>query len=1101
MNTKLIKKQLILLLFVFSAVLPAWAQTTTSSIVGRVMDDQGPVAEALVVARNTATGATHHTFSGQNGTYRISGLQVGDPYDVKVDAMGYKSATVTGITTQLGAPVTVDITLRLSSSSLEEVVVSASALRSANAAGAYTNVDGDAIAQVPSSTRSLNDLLKLTPQSTVMGGGFAVGGGNFRGSSVTVDGASFNNTFGLGTNLPAGGTPLSLEAVEQMSIRIAPFDVRQSGFQGGAINVVTKHGTNEWHGSVYNYYTGSSLCGDRVGEHVLINNQSFNNQMGFTLSGPIVKDKLFFFVNAEYNVDNEAGATARARTDASQGYGDGSEYHRPTEQQMDSIRNFLVSNLDYAPGRYQGYSISSPDYKLLARLDWNINSNNHFYLRFNTTHNTTSSAPSSSMYPIGSNPTITFTASDGQTYTVNRTDEGRLSPYALYFESARYLMEKNFTSLAAELNSSLFEGRGSNILRATWSYQCEPRSYSSRVFPTVDILEPYGDGDYAMFTTFGLDPFTYNTGSSVHTLNVTDELTYTLQNHTLVGGLQFEYGSTKNPYLPGSAGWYVYDSWQSFVDDVTSQSASPVMFMIAHANLDDPTATASASFTDTRTSLYAQDEWTVNPRLLLTAGLRLEMPTYAFPFDNANKDFDRIAAENPNSSFAGLSTGQLPRATVNVSPRLGFEWDMKKDHTAVLRGGTGLFTGRIPYVWIVSATSFSNCLSYQYITDGTGIHFADDRADIINGIYADQPFQQQDLAASTTSVVLAEDLTMPTSWKSSLSADLQLPLGVKATFEGVYSLNYNEVVATTLGYTQSGTIQLPGEPEERPLYTSENILNQDGAVMHGTYLHNSQDLHGRYLSFSAQLRKEFGFGLNLSAAYTYSNSLSITDGNGDQPSNLAATSNVGDGNSPELGYSAYVSPHRVIAGASYTVFQNRRTATKVSLFYEGLNMAFNSSGWGSARFSYLIKNVSGMGTSQLAYIPTEEELEQMPFSSDDNRAEYAAFIADDSHLSSHRGEYSTRGAMRAPWHNNIDLKVCQEFYFNVSGRSTTLEIGLDVINLANLLNSDWGSYQILSSETILQYKNNEYTFTQPVWNTYQNLRSTYQLLLHATWKF
>ena len=1101
--SKTIKRLLVVLVGVLFAT-SVYAQSTTASIAGHVTDENGPLTDAMITAVYTPSGIAYHAFSNRDGSFRINGVVAGGPYTVKVEHMAHRPLVLNNVQAPLSGTVVLNLVMKADAVTLEEVVVTAEMNSNMDIqnSGAGTFISNQTIENVPTTNRSMNDILKLTPQGSVAAGGFSVGGGNYRGSSVTVDGASFNNAFGIGSNLPAGGSPLSLDAIDQISINLTPFDVRQSGFQGGAINVVTKHGGNQWHASVYDYYTSNALHGVKIDDDKLPNVKTLNNVMGMTLSGPIIKDKLFFFVNAEYTMDEEAGSTATAQETADPNWEPGSSVHRPTVEQMETIRTFLKDNYNgYDPGRYQGYSLKTPDYKLLARLDWNINKDNLFNIRFSHTHTYTSNIPSSSMDPIGKKDTKFIIG--GVEYSVNRNDEGRQSYYTMYFESARYYQEQNFTSLAAELNSRLFKGKGTNTLRATWSLQNEPRSHYGELFPTVDILEPYvksnGDTGYAFYTTFGIDPFTYMNTRRVNTVNVTDELTYTVGIHNIIGGVQFEFNRIINGFMRGGAGWYIFDSWETFAN-----GGNPLSMMITHANLDDPKATVYPTFDQNQLSLYAQDEMEFSKYFKFTAGLRLELPFVTFPNNNLNKDFADIAAKNPESSFAGLSTDDFPAVSLNVSPRVGFNWDVLKDRSLVVRGGTGLFTGRIPNVWIVSAAGNSNVLQYSYIANyytGNQVYpFCADREDIINAIYAGSAYHQQDLPAPTGATILAKDLRMPTSWKSSLAVDAKLPFGIKGTLEGIYSYNYNEVIATTLGYRLGDSIQLPGEPEKRAGYVSENIMSKSGEVMNGYYLHNAKDLHGRYYSITAQLEKNFAFGLDLMAAYTHSFSMSVTDGSGEQIYNLASINNVNDNNGHELGYSAFVTPNRIIASAAYTINEGVYTATKLGLFYEGYNIG-RVGNYTQTGMSYLIKNVSGMGGTQLIYIPTKDELKDMPFSSDENRDAYETFISNDRYLNAHRGEYSMRNCVTAPWVNRINLKVDQLFYFNVGGQQTVLEVGADLNNVGNLFNSEWGTYKQISSETILEYKNGQYTFTEPKWNSYKDFVSTWQLLLHVRYSF
>lgn len=1088
--------------------LNAVAQSTTTSITGYVSDGKNPIQDAVVTILHVPSGTPYYAITNQKGIYVLNNIMSGGPYTVRVERLNYKTMIIKGVEALLGEVAVVDVTLTPSSVRLEEVMVLGDGnSMSFDRSGASVHFSSNVIEGIPNTSRTLREVLKLTPQSMGTPTGISIGGGNYRSSAVSVDGASFNNSFGIGSSLPAGGTPISIEAIDQLIVNITPFNVRHSGFQGSAINMVTKRGTNTWHGSVYDYFTASSLQGQKVDTFLITSSRTLNNSTGFTVGGPLVKNKLFLFLNGEYTEDYEAGSSVQVRPDDSYSYGGSSGYNRPTVAQMDDIQQFLNDRFGYNPGRYQNYSTRTPDYKLFARLDWRINDNNLFHIRVSHTHVSVPNSPSSSMSPLGGTDTRVVSGPD--TFSVNRFNAGRLSPYALPFESARYNQHMNFTTVAAELNTRLMNERGNNLFRVTWSLQNEPRSFVGSVFPTVDILEPYTDANgntqLTIFTTFGPDPFTYGNLRRVNTVTATDEFTYKTGIHSILAGAQLEWNNIVNGFMQGGAGWYVYDSWQSFLDDANGvEGAGPSLFMITHANMDDPTQQAFPTFNHSHLSLYAQDEIEFNRFFKFTYGLRVEMPFIRFRYENRNTDFEDIAAKHPGSSFAGLSTADVPRTTFHASPRIGFNWDILHNRKLVMRGGSGLFTGRIPNVWLVSAAGNSNCIQYQYIANtSTGqevVNFNPDRDEIIQNLYHEHNYQRTGLPAPTGATILARDLRMPTSWKTSLALDYQMPGDVKLTVEGIYSFNLNEVYATLLGYQEDGTVLLPGEPEARTHYTSENITNRDGARMGGYYLHNVKDLHGQYLSLTAQLSKSFKFGLDLMAAYTYSRSTTVSDGVADQISSFSNTANVNDCNSPEIGFSNFVAPHRVIAAISYLIKEGQHTATKLGLFYEGLNMGYYN-GFYMTRQSYLIGNVSGLTSPQLMYIPTTAELADMPFVSEENRNAFEEFISGDRYLNSHRGEYSKRNGGTAPWVNRINFKISQEIYFNVSGHRQTLDVGLDIHNLGNLLNSQWGAYKVLNSDVVLQYKDGAYTFSQPTWSVYNNFSSTWQILLHVRYAF
>lgn len=1001
--------------------------------------------------------------------------------------LGYRGVEYTGVYAPLGEVLTLNASVEVEAVGLDAAVFTADGLESGmniNRAGVGTSISEQTISSLPTASRSMNDVMKLTPQASSTTNGLAIGGGNYRSSYVTVDGAAFNNAFGIGSNLPAGGSPISLDALEQMSVNITPFDVRHSGFTGGAINAVTKSGSNEWHASVYNYYNSDKLKGNKVaGEEVDVT-ESLNNTTGFTLGGPIIKNKLFFFVNFEYAMDVTPGSSYRVRENDTQEYGGNTKFVRPTEAFMEEVKTYLADKYKYNPGRYQGYSLSTPDWKLMARVDWNINDNHKFNIRYSQTMNKYSSSPSGSISPLSSS-------------VYNRNTYGRTTQYAQFFESSRYFQEQNFMSLAAELNSR-FGNNASNVLRVTWSHQNEPRSFVGDLFPTVDILEPLEDGTKAVLTSFGQDPFTYGNLRDVQTVVVTDEFSYIKGINNIVAGLQFEWDDTKNGYMQGGAGYYVYNSWDDF-----KNGATPAAFAITHANRDD-LQQVYPSFQYMQASAYVQDELTFSDYFKLTAGVRFEMPFYPAIEGNTNKEFLELA--KGDNTIHGLSTADMPKARLNISPRIGFNWDVLKNRNLILRGGTGVYTGRIPFVWIVSAAGNSNCLQAQYIdnTGATAPAFSTSVSGILNNLYGGS-FKAGDLPAPQSTTIMAKDLKMPTTWKSSLAIEGRLPGGIKATLEGIYNKDLSAVYVTRLGQTQvDGGVQLPGEPKARPSWKSESLKNSQNKDVMPYYISNT-DAKGYYYSVTAMLQKDFSFGLSMMAAYTRSASKSASEGIGDQVSsayNTMTYSSMGS-NTAELGHSAFVSPNRLIANISYRIDEGSFGATTLGLFYEGYNHCYVGN-YSYTRYSYTMPDVTGDGGAyNLVYIPTESDLNNMTFADDANRQAFDKFIENDKYLSRHRGEYSERGGVVAPWQHRFNFKVAQDFDFRVAGRKNTIQVALDVNNIGNLLNSNWGTYDRLSSDSILKYdsKTSTYTFTEPTWSKVATVASTWEMLLSLRWFF
>ncbi len=1063
-----------------------FAQVTTSSISGRISDDEGVVVGAAVVVTYTPSGTVYYSTTDNNGAFRINAITPGGPYTVKVEMLGYRTVEYTDVYAPLGDVVTINSKLDVEALGLDAAVFTADGVNSGmniNRAGIGTSISEKTMTALPTVNRSMNDVMKLTPQASATSSGLAIGGGNYRSSYVTVDGAAFNNAFGIGSNLPASGSPISLDALEQMSVDVTPFDVRHSGFTGGAINAVTKSGSNEWHASVYNYYNSNHLKGTKVAGNDITVTESLNNTTGFTVGGPIVKNKVFFFANFEYSADVTPGSSYRVRTNDTEAYGDKTSVVRPTEAFMNEVKDYLMKTYSYDPGRYQGYSLSTPDWKLLARVDWNINDNHRFNVRYSHTMNKKSSSPSSSISPLSSS-------------VYNRNTYGRTSMYAQFFESSRYFQEENFMSLAAELNSR-FGNNASNVLRVTWSHQNEPRSFVGDLFPTVDILETLEDGTKAVLTSFGPDPFTYGNLRDVQTVVATDEFSYTKGINNFVAGLQFEWNDTKNGYMQGGAGYYVYNSWDDF-----KKGETPAAFAITHSNRDD-LQQVFPSFQYMQASAYVQDEITFSDYFKLTAGVRFEMPVYPTIEGNNNKAFAELA--KGKNSISGLSTADMPNARLNISPRIGFNWDVLKNRNLIVRGGSGIYTGRIPFVWIVSAAGNSNCLQAQFI-DSTGSSapkFATSVSGILNNLY-NGAFKAQDLPAPQNTTIMAKDLKMPTTWKSSLAVEGRLPGGIKATLEGIYNKDLSAVYVHKLGQVEGDGIQLPGEPAKRPSWKSEGLMNTQNKDVQPYYITNT-DTKGYYYSVTAMLQKDFLFGLSMMAAYTRSGSQSASEGIGDQVSsayNTMTYSSMGS-NVAELGHSAYVSPNRLIANINYRIDEGNFGATTLGLFYEGYNHCYVGS-FSYTRFSYTMPNVTGDGgANNLIYIPTEKELSAMPFVDEANRDAFNAFIEGDKYLSKNRGEYSVRGGVVAPWQHRFNFKVAQDFDFFVARKKNTIQVALDINNFGNLLNSNWGTIDKLSTDQILSYdsKKGAYTFSEPTWTKVNTVTSTWEMLLSLRWFF
>ena len=1085
-----------LMAFIFST---AMAQITTSSVSGKITANGEDVIGATIKAVHQPSGTVYRAVTNIDGRYSIQGMRPGGPYVLEVTYVGYKNKQVKGISLSLGQNTVLNETLAEDAAQLEDVVVVADRNNNmrTDRAGATTSINADQIEAVPTVSRSMNDLLKLTPQGANVGSGFSVGGGNYRQSYVTVDGAAFNNAFGIGGNLPGNGSPISLDALDQISVSSSPYDVRLSGFTGGAISAVTKSGTNDFKGTAYMYTTNSHLRGNKVGDYELHRLQSHSTTWGASFGGPIIKDKLFFFANGEYQSNISAGPSGTARVNASDEWSPSSgTVHRPLQSDMDNMLSFLNKTYGYNPGRYQGYSLDTPSYKFLARIDWNINENNKLNFRFSKSHDKDSKAPSSSTSPFKDYVIYPGGTSGGVSISGGKSQSGRTANAGLYFESSRYDEVKNFTSLAGEWNSKW--GGVQNVLRLTYSYQDEPRSYVGGIFPTVDILK---DGAYYM--GFGPDPFTEGNLRQVKTFVATDEASWTMGVQNFTAGVQFETNKAVNGFGAASAGYYVYDSPEAFMAG-GAPSAYGVTFPM------DGSGQFNATMKYQQFSAYIQDQVNFSERFRLTAGLRFELPIYPELKNNYNKKFAALEWKDNNGNMNKYTTDQLPDAPLTVSPRVGFNWDILGNHKLVLRGGTGYFVGRLPFVWLVSAVGNAGCGQYTYFYPKTADSVADYVMDKFYVNRDDQVKRLQELglavnrdeaAAPETPTIIDKKLKMNATWKTSLALDAKLPYDIDFSLEGIYSRDFNPATVVNVDRYWDGEkkIELANSGDIRKSFSS----NTKSKI--NPYLITNAGNKAYYYSITASLAKKFAFGLNLSASYTYSKAKSYGDGIGDQVSSAYYNNrySINGNNDKELGYGTYVAPNRLLISASYKKDYAKHFGSEVGLIYEGMNIGY-AGGYSCTRYSYTMTgNVVGdYGSNNLIFIPeSKEALDKWTFAdyggytAEAQKNDFWNYINQDDYLKNHKGEYAERGGAVMPWHHQLDFKFNQNFYLNVAGQKNTLQFGVDIKNLANLLNSSWGLYKTVNNMSLLKYdaKKNAYQFQkngkEVLSKTYTNLTS------------
>jgi hypothetical protein len=1043
----------------------AQAQVTTSSIAGTIKDKQGPMPGASIKATHIPTGTVYGITSNNDGRFTIGNARVGGPYTIEVSFVGYTPQKFENIYLRLGEPYILNVTISDNASNLAEVKVvgtQPNAIMNSNKTGSSTVLTRSSIQNLPSISRSVNDLTRLTPQANSSTNG--IGGGNYRSNNFSVDGANFNNQFGIGQNVPANGSPISIDALEQISINVTPYDVRQSGFTGGSVNAVTRSGTNKFFGTAFVTTRGEEQQGTHIGNYTIPDAQiqSYDQKnYGFSFGGPIIKDKLFFFVNAEKQLTTQPGSSRIAATPELP-YGSVSTVTATTAGFMNEVKTYLLNNYGYDPGIYQGYSNISKNEKLFGRLDWNINKNHRFSIRYNQVKSQTPSSASASVNGSAVSGNLAY----GNVRSGNNQNAG------LPFSNSNYYTAANLYSGVAELNST-FGSRFTNVLRATYSHQNDPRTSESALFPLVDILDGTQSASSAgnVLTTFGYEPFTYGNLRDVETYTYSDDLSIALGKHNLTLGAQAEYSTTKNGFQPFGTGFYTFASWADF-----TSGAKPLQYSVTYPLTADGSQ-AFPSFKFAQYSAYLQDEFNVTDRLKLSGGLRIEQATY--PDVSEIRTHPLVFAQ----TFANgekINTGALPESKMTFSPRFGFNWDVNGDRSVQLRGGSGIFTGRVPFVWIVSQSGDAGLLQYTQTYTGNDVpSFNPSAAPNLNG-----PKATAGLTMPSRISAISPNLKFPQTWKSSLAVDVRLPFGVVGTLEGIYGKDLNVAVAKNVNLKDPTPLNNPNYPDHRPLFastanarqyvntTSAGAISTSGTTAN-TVVEMTNAKGGYNWQATAQLTKNFSNGLGLMVAYTKSDQRNFGDQSGDQLLNLWANpQTAGNSNIPTLSYSGNLNPDRVIANLTYRKEYLGNLATSFSLFYEGSQQG---------RFSYTYStdfNRDGQ-TNDLIYIPknaselqfVELKIGTKTYTPAQQSEIFQAYIDQDKYLSKHKGEYAARNGATSPWRNQFDLRIVQEVFKNVGNTKNSFQFTADIFNVGNLLNKNWGNVNFVNNAAILVPQN------------------------------
>ncbi|WP_109852750.1 carboxypeptidase regulatory-like domain-containing protein [Aquimarina sp. AU58] len=1043
------KKIILLILVLIGGTINA--QVTTSNISGIVRDSENQLLPgANVTAVHGPTGTSYGGVTDFDGRFNLNNLRVGGPYRITISYVGFKKQLIDEVFLQLGQTFNLNITLVEDNNQLEEVVITTTknSTFSSDRTGAETSVGRRELRTLPTISRSAADFTRLEPTAS----GNSFGGRNDQFNNFSLDGAVFNNPFGLDAATPGGQTdaqPISLDAIDQIQVSTAPYDVTLSGFTGASVNAVTKSGTNTFKGTAYGFFRNESLTGGKVKGEDVFKSDLEQTQYGFSIGGPIIENKLFFFANAERDQRTDLGSSWLPNT----GSGAINE-SRVLESDMIAVSNALA-NLGYTTGAYQGFTYDSESTKGILKLDWNINDKHRAAIIYNFLR----ASKEKPAHP---------------------TALGIRGPSAstLQFENSGYEINNNINSFQLEVNST-FSSKFANKFQAGYTHFDDFRNPLSTPAPVITIQ----DGAGSNYIIAGHEPFSINNKLDQKVIQATNNLNIFLGDHTVTVGASFEMFRFKNSFnltayedFANFGSTYrglfsPYGSVSSFLDDANNgvvaanlQFAQDRFTALNAAGDGNDGGWKLAELNVGQLAFYIQEEWNITERFKFSYGIRFDKPLYFdtderiqeyIDTDNGASRDESIVYFKPNEGEVSLNSTTLPTDRLLISPRLGFNYDVRGDKTFQLRGGTGIFTGRLPFVWI-----------------GNQVSGADD------GFFQ----------------IVDPDFQFPQVWRSSLGVDYRLSNGVILTGDFAYTEDINGIHVQNWGLREP-TQTLSGV-DNRQIYGAT-----DRGANNAFVLTNSNK--GRIINASFKAAKNFDNNLYASIAYSYLDAKDVNSIEAEITGDaFAGNPALGNANNDVLSYSKYGDRHRIIAIASKKwTYGNEKFATTISAFAE-----FAQGG----RFNYTYAgDINGDGSSlnDLIYIPTQTELATYAFSGasfnerEAQRAAFEAYIRQDDYLSENRGSYAERYGAIAPWRNKVDFKLLQDFNINVGERTNTIQLSLDVLNLGNLINSDWGLVQQPNNVQVLGVNVDTATNT-PTYSFDSNLVDTfgYDSSLQSRWQ-
>jgi hypothetical protein len=1001
----------------------AAAQVTTASLSGVVRSEKNdPLRGATVKAVHTPSGVTYTSISREDGRFNIANMRVGGPYEVTITFTGYQAYKIENLTLNVGQTLVLDAGMKTSETALNEVVVKAttnSVFRS-NRTGLATNITNEQLRSLPTISRSAADFTRLTPSAD----GLSFAGRNSQYNNFSLDGAVFNNPFGLDAPTPGGQTdaqPISLDAIEQIQVNIAPYDVSQAGFTGAAVNTVTKSGTNSVKGTAFGVFRNQSLTGNKVSGTKIKVPDLTQFQYGFSLGGPIIKNKLFYFINAEIERREDLGSNFLA---AGPGGSDGKNISRVLASDLQMVRTALKNRFQYETGDYENYKHNTNNEKGIIRFDWNVNDKHSISASYNFL-NAFKQKPA--------NPAAIFRRGPDLT--------------TLQFRNSGYRINNILHNINLEVKSN-FSSRYANKLRIINTWFRDTRDPFSSPFPVVNIFK-----DGIPYIVAGHEPFSVNNILKQDALQITDNFSVFIGKHTITAGASFErfkFYNSFNLFGYGSP-FTVFASPAAFVDSVNNGKFDDEV-AVARRNVK-PEEWNVARLKLGQAAIYLQDEFEINDNFRLTIGLRIDKPLYFNTADNIVQNKDNITYYNGSGDSVKLNNKKLPKATPLFSPRIGFNYDVKGDKTIQIRGGSGLFTGRFPFVWVGNQVANPNWFFYN---------------------------------------VTAPDFKWPQVWRNNIGIDYKTKNNWIATVDIAYTKDLKAMMVRNYGLNKpSGTLNTAFD--KRPVYKFDDYALFKPAPgvnipATSTYVFDNVKV-GYQLNVGVQVQKFFSKGWYAMFGYNYLNAKDANSISAEISSD-AYDRNPAFGNVNEAiaTPSLYGNKHRLV-GAAYKKFSynNNKMATTVSVF-----MQYAQGG----RYTYTYSgdiNGDNSGLNDLIYIPTDNDLNAMVFSGNatqqtDQRTGLRNYIAQDKYLNKNRGKYAEKYAILSPWYSNWDIRLLQDFNFKVGKNTNTVQLSADILNAGNLISSKWGLRQLPVNTQPIGVN---VSSGSPVYSFDNNLKSTY----------